>query len=180
MIDQYIRFQVEHFHTLILHRMERLARIVDRIGNIFAVWMPIRVHPRRESGIRFRIQHFALPVYLHQGPSVLSTDMQAQMVRICFVESMTIQAHARHHGILQQGTLLERSKVTLINAHLAINFISGSQLAVYHPIIYRIRTDIHGKRAVLFPLAVFPDTYRKQKAITLILLQKLLPCILRK
>ena len=179
MVNQHIRFQVEHLHTLILHRMERLARIVDRIGNIFAVWMPIRVHPRRESGIRFRIQHFAFPVYLHQGPSVLSTDMQAQIVRVGFVESMTIQAHARHHGILQQGTLLERRKVALINAHLAINFISGGQLAVYHPIVYRIRTDIHGKRAVLFPLPPFPDTHRKQKAVSLVFFQKFPPFLLR-
>ena len=92
--------------------------------------------------------------------------------------TMTIDAHARHLCILDDGRLIEGREVPLIQSHVTEHLVAWGDTAIgQSPLVKGIRTDAYGEVLVLLPLAVLPDTDGEGQLSALILLRQGMPVV---
>ena len=177
MIDQHVGCQVEDFDAFVLDHVERLAGAVHRVGDVLARGMPVGIDAGRQGGVGLRVEQLALAVVLHQRGAVCTAYMQAQPGGVGAVEGMAIDAHARHLGVLQQRTLFEGREVALVDAHLAVDFVAGSYLAVDHAVVYGTGADVHGEGTELYPAVLLLDRNKEAEAVAHVIGQQGVPLV---
>ena len=177
MIDQHVGSQIEDFDAFVLDHVERLAGAVHRVGDVLARRMPVGIDAGRQGGVGLRIEQLALTILLHQRGTVRTAYMQAQPRGVGAVESMAVDAHARHLSVLQQRTFFEGGEVALVDAHLAVDFVAGGYLAVNHAVVYGTGADVHGEGTVLYPAFLLLDRDKEAEAVAHVIGQQGVPLV---
>ena len=102
--------------------------------------------------------------------------MEKELLGTGCIGSMTAHALSWHKRSFQNRLLLEAVDIPLVNAYLAICFISRSELAVGHAIIVeRILADKDHERTELLPSAVLVASHRNGKRVAHIGFSDLMP-----
>ena len=177
-IDKDVTRQVEHLDALIGHHMESLLRLVRRESTILTAGMPIGIYHRTAKLVVTRLQPFALPIYLEHRCPMLASHMEDEFRRISLMSRVAVDTHAWHLRILDDGILVERRQIALIESHLAEHLIAWSDTAIRQsPLIQRIDADIDGKVFILQPLTILPFTDGKDELSSFVLCRQLVPLI---
>ena len=81
--------------------------------------------------------------------------MEDKLLRIGLMGRVTVNTHARHLGIFDDGEFVESREAALIESHLAEGLITWCDAAVgKSPLVEAVWTDTDHEVLVLLPLAV--------------------------
>ena len=109
---------------------------------------------------------------------MIPSDMKQELLRIRTVGSMAVVALTVGHGIFNYRKLIEITEVPLVNAHFAVDLISGSDTTVGEtPLVKRIFTYVDMEVFVLKPLAVYFRAYRHSQLLSSVLFGELMPLL---
>ena len=89
-------------------------------------------------------------VVSQQGGTMGATNMQAHIGRIAPIEAVAVDAPLELR-ILNQRTLVERGKVTLVDTHLAPYLVARGDETVADAVVDAIRTHVDGERTIGVP-----------------------------
>ena len=160
--------------------MKSLFGFIGRVSDVFSRRMPVRVNARRNGAVGFRVQHLHFPVHLQHRRAVRAAHVKAHERRIIFTESVTVDAGTGNQGVFNNGFLVKVRQISLINAHLAVNFIARRNHSVHQSIINGIRADMYRKRFILLPHAIRFQTNQHLDVRTFIAFKQVMPFFLRK
>ena len=114
--------------------MEALAGVVGRVCDVLALGVPVRIDAESQGAVGLCVVCVKFPLQLEQRGAVVSTDMQAVLRGFAPVRGMAVHA-AGKLGVLDESLLLEGSKFTLVDAHLAVHFVSGLEEPVCQAVV---------------------------------------------
>ena len=158
--------------------MESLLGLVRRESTILTAGMPIGIYHRTAKLVVACLQPLALSIYLEHRGSMLASHMEDEFRRIGLMSRVAVDTHTWHLRILDDGILVERRQVALIESHLAEHLIAWSNTAIgQSPLIQWITADIDGKVFVLQPLAILAFTDGKNELSSFVLCRQLVPLI---
>ena len=155
MIDKDIAGEVEHLDALIGHDVESLTRLVGGESTVLPIGMPIRIDHRATKQVVFGLQPLALAIDLEHSRPMVATHMKDKLLRIGLMGRVTVNTHARHLGIFDDGEFVESREAALIKSHLAEGLVARCDAAVgKSPLVEAVWTDTDHEVLVLLPLAV--------------------------
>ena len=100
--------------------------------------MPVGIDAEAKGGICLCVVRCQFAVELEKGGAMFSTDVQAHGRRVVVVERVAVYA-AVELGVLDDGSLLESRELTLVDSHVAVDFISRFKEAVVKSVVDGIR-----------------------------------------
>ena len=106
-VDKHVARKVEHLDALVPDNMESLARLIGREGAVFPTRMPVGIDHRASQLIVAGLQPLALSVDLEHRGAMITSDMEDELLWIRLMGTVTVDAHARHLGVLDDGKLIE-------------------------------------------------------------------------
>ena len=151
-IDEHVALEVEHLDALVAHDVESLARLIRREGAILAARVPVGIDHRAAQLVIAGLEPLAAAVRLyHRGP-VVAAHVEHEPRGVGPVGRVAVDAHAGHLRVLQDGRLVERGEVALVESHVTIHLVARCDAAIGEsPGVHGMGADVDLEVAVLLP-----------------------------
>ena len=177
-VDKHVARKVEHLDALIPDDMESLTRLIGRESAVFTTGMPVGIDHRTTQLVVAGLQPLALALDLEHRGAMIATDVEDELLRIRLMGTMTVDAHAWHLGVLDDGKLVEVREVALVEAHLTEHLVAWGDTAIgQSPLVEGIRTDAYLKVLILAPLALAQHADSESQLSALVLSRQLVPVV---
>ena len=158
--------------------METLVSLVRRVGTILARWVPVGIDHGAVERVVLRLEPLVLSVVADEGGAVVAADVERDVVGVCAVLRVAVDAGARRCLVVEDRALVEVAEVALVDAHVAIDLVARGDATVgQSPFVEGVGTDRHLEVFVLCPASVVLHTYGERQVAAFVLLGQCMPVV---
>ena len=167
-----------HLDALSGTHIERLVHGVGGIDAVVAAGMPGGIASGRLGAVGLGVEPLLHAVFLYEGAAVLTAYLQGDAVGVVLPCRVAVHAASGHGHLGEEGELVERVDVALVDTDVAAHLIAGRYAAVGESVVVEgILAHLDVEIVVLHPLAVFFGAYRQYEVSALVLFGEPVPCV---
>ena len=140
--------------------------------------MPIWIDHSATQHVVDGFQQFVLAACVKQSCAITTSNVQDVLVRIGTIGRVAVDAHSLVGMIVEQGGFLERTELTLIDAHQAEHLVAWGNTTIGDSPIGEIGFgNVDAEVAIALPLSILSGTDGHIKLPTSVLLDQGVPLV---